>query len=118
MACVLDISVRNLQKIIKEEKILFSEIDTENCHFCKHNQKVFNLGEEIIQTLKNHCRIHRIKAVCNHSNVNKLIAERWLKEQKNKLPKTTYCVIWDQFIKRKLKENAQCALIFLKCKKS
>ena len=82
MARVLNIGLRNLQNIIKEENIIFSEIDTENCHVCKHNEKVWNLGDKIIQTLRNHCRIHRIQAVCSHSNVNKLIAERWLKEQK------------------------------------
>ena len=110
MARVLNIGPRNFQRIIKEESIIFSEIDTENCHFCKHNEKVLNLGEEIIQTLKNHCRIHRIQAVCNHSNVNKLIAERWLKEQKSKLPKTTYCVICDQ--KKAERKCPMCNNIF------
>ena len=67
MASFLSIGERNLYNWVKEEEITFSnEFDKKNCHFCQHNEKVLNLGNEDIESLKTICNSHRIQFVCKH----------------------------------------------------
>ena len=96
MASVLNIGVRSIQRYIQDmlkEQMKSDSINLQkydgNCHFCSYNEKVLNLSDDMIESLKDKCSNHRMSTLIKHTNLDEIVIKRWLKESKKKFPKVT-----------------------------